>query len=103
MLTDLGDLVAGTQAGQRQRRILARADDQVEAGRLVRQEERNQLMHREVPDHVIVVQDQQQPGTGGGEIVDQGGQQLLRGRGRREVRWQRVPTRSSARLRAAIR
>ena len=58
VLTDLGDLVARTQAGQRQRRILARADDQVEAGRLIRQEERNQLMHREVANRVIVIHDQ---------------------------------------------
>ena len=86
MLTNLGDLVAGAQAGQRQRRILACADDQVEAGRLVRQEERDQLMHCEVTNRVIVVHDQQQPGAASGEIVDESGQQFLRGRGRREVR-----------------
>ena len=101
-LTDLGDLVTRPHAGQGQRRVFARADDQVQAGRLVRQEKGHQIVHRQIADQMIVVEDQQQMTAGLGQVVDQGHHQFLGRRGEGSSR-AACPRRSSAWAIAAIR
>src|SRR5690606_261734 len=79
-LADLRYLVAGAQAGERQWRVLTRADRDVHAGGPVLEEEGEQVVRLEGPDEVVVVQHDQRAELGAGEVVDQRGDQLRRRR-----------------------
>ena len=60
--TDLDQLAPGAQAGQRQRRVDAGADDQVHLGRKVLEQVGHARLQVGVVDEVVVVQDQVQLG-----------------------------------------
>ena len=87
----LGQLPAGPQPRQGQRRVAAAGQRQVQPRRPVLEQEPERLVHRLRADHVIVIQDQQQRLICirlAGYLVDQGRHQRLerRRRGRPEQR-----------------
>jgi hypothetical protein len=92
----LGQLAARAQAHDRQGRVGPRRDHQVELWRLVIEEVRHPVVNRlrrdggrrdggrrdgVARDEVIVIQDEDDPARQGGDLVEQGNQDRLRGRG----------------------
>ena len=78
----LGQLPAGPQPGQRQRRVGAAGQHQVQPGRAVLQQELDRSVHGRGLDDVVVVENQHRVGTGiGGQLVDERGHQRLEGSG----------------------
>ena len=91
-LAYLGQLAAGPQAGQPQRRVAAAGQHHAYPGRAVLDQEPERLMHLRRADHVVIVEDKQHlllPG----QLVDQRRDQPLerRRRGRPEQRGHPVP------------
>jgi hypothetical protein len=83
---DLGQLAAGPQPRQRQRRIAAAGQHHADPGRPVLDQECERLVHLPCADQVVIVEDEQ--GLLPGQIVDQRRDQALerRRRGRAEQR-----------------
>ena len=83
---DLGQLSAGPQPRQRQRRVAAAGQHHAYPGLPVLDQERERLVHHRRADHVVVIEDEQ--GLVRGQIVDQRRDQPLerRRRGRAEQR-----------------
>jgi hypothetical protein len=69
-----GQLAAGAHPRQRQRRILAGGDDQVDRWRQVIEQEGESLVDGGRAHQVVVVQHQQARGGQGGQVVDQAGE-----------------------------
>ena len=82
-LADLGDLAAGPEQVQRERRVLARAEDGVHGRRLVFEQELDGLVDGRCGDELVIVQHEEERGGGGGDVVDQGRDQALEGGGAR--------------------
>ena len=78
----LGQLPAGPQPGQRQRRVAAAGQHQVQRGRQVVQQELQRPVHLRRVDQVVVVDDQRHVVGCRGELVDQ----RRHGRGERRRR-----------------
>ena len=76
----LGQLAAGPQPRQRQRRVSPAGHHHPQARRQVLQQERHRLVHRPGIDQVVVIQDQQHliRAGAGGQLVDQDRHQPLR-------------------------
>ena len=72
--THLGQLAAGAQPRQRQRRVRPRRDDEAELGRQVVDQEGHRLVDRRRVDDVVVVEDEHDVLVGGGEVVEEAGQ-----------------------------
>ena len=81
----LGELVAGTEARQGQRRVLTAGDHQVQRRWQVVEQEGDRGMDVRSLHQVVVVQDQQTGGGQGGQVVDQAGDHNLRWRRLRGV------------------
>jgi hypothetical protein len=80
----LGELAAGPQPGQGQRRVGPAGQHQPQPGRAVLEQEPERGVHRPSLDQLVVVDHQQHLARLGGQLVDQGGDQPLeRRRGRR--------------------
>ena len=86
----LGQLAAGPQPRQRQRRVAAAGQHQADPGRPVLDQERERLVHLPCADHVVVVEDEQDLVRS--QFVDQRRDQPLerRRRGRPEQRTKAV-------------
>lgn len=78
---DFGQLIAGAQAGKRQRRIGAGEHDQAHLRRQMIQQERERLVDRPAGDRVAIVQDERERPSNFAQLVDQAGEDGL-GRGR---------------------
>ena len=76
----LGHLPPGAVAGQRQRRILTRGDDQVHLRRLAFEQKDESVVDRFGINQVIVVKNENKILRDGGNFVDQGRQERLGGR-----------------------
>ena len=74
---DLGELAAGSQAWQRQGRVLAAGDHQVQGGWQVVEQEGDRGVDGRGAHEVVVVQDQQAGGGQNGQVIDQFGDQDL--------------------------
>ena len=81
----LGQLPAGPQPGQRQRRVGPSGQHQVQARRQVLEQERQRRVHRLGVDQVVVIENQQHLAVAGlgGQLVDQRCHQPLEGCRRR--------------------
>jgi hypothetical protein len=80
-LAHLGELAAGPQPGQRQRRVGAAGQHQPQAGRRALQQQGEAAVDRRRLDEVVVVQHQRQLSGPGDQLVDDGGHhRLQRGR-----------------------
>ena len=78
----LGQLAASAQARQRQGRVFARGDHQVQLRRQALDQEGQGIVHGGVVHQVVVIQHQDQAPLGGGQVIEQGGQQRF---GRRRL------------------
>ena len=79
----LGDLPARAQPCERQRRILARGDNQVQRGRQMVEQEAHRLVDRRRLQYMVVVQHQDALVRHCGQVVDQDRQQGFQWRRRR--------------------
>ena len=80
-LADLGDLAPGAPLVQGQGRVLPGVDGGVHQGRLAFEEKAHDLVHRFRGDELVVVEDEGEGAGGGGDVVDQGGDQAVDGSG----------------------
>jgi hypothetical protein len=78
---DLDDLVPRAQAGQRQRRIAATGQDQVQLPGRVVEEVGHAAMNALVLDEVVIVQHQGEVDLERGEVANEPGQDAFEGSG----------------------
>jgi len=87
-----GQVAPHPQPRERQRRISAAGDDQMQARRQLVQQEGQRRMDRRRFDHMVVIQHQHTSGVAGAHGIEQAGQQCLR-------RWQPIGHQLGARAR----
>ena len=85
----LHQLTAGAQLGQRQRRVGAGGEDQMQPRRLVLEDERHSVVHLRRVEHVVVVQHEDDLRRHGFDLVEQCGERRLRHRRGRGQQLQR--------------